>query len=779
MLSDRVNRIGFSPTLRITAKAKQMRVQGIDVVDFSVGEPDFNTPEAVKRAAKAALDADFTKYTANDGIPELRAAICEKLERDNNLKYAPNEIIVSPGAKNDLFNLMQALVGPGDDVIVPTPCWVSYPDQVRLAGANPVFVETHENEGFRLDAGALSDSVTPNTKAIILNYPCNPTGASYSRKDLEALAEVCLREQIWVVADEIYEKLLYDGMRFTSIASVSEAMKKLTIVVNGFSKAFSMTGWRLGYAAGPREVIAACGKIQSHNTSNATSFVQKAAVTALTSCAMDVERMRQEFERRRNFMVGKLRNLPEVSCVSPSGAFYLLPNVKSYLGKEYKGAPIRNSYGLAYYLLKEAAVAVVPGGAFMADDFIRVSFSTSMDRLQEGARRIREALTRLEEPRHVRPRALNNVITKVRDYVETRAVAGAEERNELLALAERSLKPDAYFEWNAVIAGAVVQLRTNSPHLADFYQENFYPSSLESDLEPHAVLYAVKDVADREAQARLSLETGTAYLFNSAYYGQARILALALAGEAASRVSGVFLAHCSALDRDGRGVLVWGLPGSGRTGVLGAALHADGVRMVAGDDIMVRYTTSGPVADLPERKFYLKAKWAKYLGEIDRLAVRSKVENAVVRREQCSIEYCSEQDVCPLDLGAAWCGKASTHGRVMLDPYWLGCATRHVRRTAPKLCAILVNDPVIPALKDLSPGEAARLISGNGSSGSAIFDPSLAGAMDLSHRDALLTRHEELFAGTKTVLLNTAVGTPESAAERLLDLLPGPEPRYG
>jgi aspartate aminotransferase len=327
MLSERANRIALSPTLRINARATQMRGQGIDVVDFSVGEPDFPTPEVVKRAAKAALDANFTKYTANDGIPDLKQAICGKLERDNGLAYSPDEVIVSAGAKNSLFNVAMALYDEGDDILIPAPYWVSYPDQVKLAKANPVVVPTREEDGFRLQARDLAAAITPNTKAIILNYPCNPTGATYTREQLEEIADVCVREQIWVISDEIYEKLIYDGQRFVSIASVNDKIKKLTVVINGFSKAFSMTGWRLGYAAGPREIVAACSKIQSHNTSNATSFVQKAAVTALAECDMDVERMRQEFERRRNAIVYRLRSLPEVSCASPSGAFYVMPNV--------------------------------------------------------------------------------------------------------------------------------------------------------------------------------------------------------------------------------------------------------------------------------------------------------------------------------------------------------------------------------------------------------------------------------------------------------------------
>ena len=773
MLSDRVNRIALSPTLRINARATQMRAQGIDVVDFSVGEPDFPTPEAIKRAGKAAIDANFTKYTANDGIPDLKKAICEKLERENGLKYSPDEIIVSAGAKNSLFNVAMALYDEGDDILIPAPYWVSYPDQVKLAKANPVVVPTREEDGFRLQARDLAAAITPNTKAVILNYPCNPTGATYTREQLEEIAEVCVREQIWVISDEIYEKLIYDGKRFTSIASLNDKIKKLSVVINGFSKAFSMTGWRLGYAAGPREIVAACSKIQSHNTSNATSFVQKAAVVALKECAMDVERMRQEFERRRSAIVYRLRSIPEVSCASPSGAFYVMPNVTRYLDREFGGAPIRNTYGLSYYLLKEAHVAVVPGEAFGTDAHVRISFATSMDRIEEGCRRIREALARLEEPRRLRPRALNNVVTKVAAYAETRPVLGLDSRNALLEEASSHLAPDAYFEWNAAIAGAVVQLRTNSPHLADFYQENFYPAPLEGDLEPHAVVYAVKDIPGREPSGLASLETSTAFAFNTAFYGQVRSLALQLAGETASRTSGALLAHCAALDVNGKGVLIWGGPGSGRTGLLAAAMREDGVRLVGSDTVLVRLGASEPVADLVERKLYIKSKWVGKFREIEKLLERSKLENMVVSRDACTVDH--PNDECPLDRGAAACIEASKNGRVMLDPYWLGGAARHVRRTAPRLVVLLAKDPVLPMVQQLDAREAARVVASGqlpGATGKAFpfVNPHLIG-LDAARSDLLRAQHERLFAATKVVVLNTAIGSADGAAKRLLDLV--------
>ncbi len=773
MLAERVNRITLSPTLRISARAQQMKAQGIDVVDFSAGEPDFPTPEVVKRAAKAAIDANFTKYVANDGIPELKRAIADKLERENAVRYSPDEIIVSVGAKACLFSVAQALYEPGDDVLIPAPYWVSYPDQVKLCGANAVFIPTREEDGFRLHARDLAAAITPNTKALILNYPCNPTGAAYSREELQAIAEVCVREQIWVISDEIYEKLLYDGKRFTSIASLGEAIKQLTVVVNGFSKAFSMTGWRLGWAAGPREVIAACSKVQSHNTSNATSFVQKAGVVALAETAMEVERMRAEFERRRNFIVTKLRSLPGVSCASPPGAFYVMPNVSRYLDREFGGAPIRNTYGLAYYLLKEAHVAAVPGEAFGTDRHIRISFATSVERLAEGMRRLEAALARLEEPRRLRPRVLNNVLTQVQAYAPSRAVAGLSSRNELLAEVEAHLDPASYFEWNAAIAGAVVQLRTNSPHLADFYQEGFYPAPLEGEIEPHAVVYAVKDIPGREAQALISLETATAFVLNTAYYGQVRSAALQLAAESAARSAGALFAHCAALDAGGRGILVWGGPGSGRTGVLAAALGHDGVKLVSSDAVIVRLSAAGPVADLPERKLYLKAKWIKHLPEIGKLLTRAKLENMATTRDACRVDH--PGDECPLDRGAAVCVEASGNGRAMVDPYWLGGALRHTRRTAPAACVLLARDPVLPTVKELPPREAARLLASGQLPGATGFgvpflNPHLA-ALDMARQDLFAAQHERLFHATRVVLLNTAVASREAQAKLLLDVV--------
>ena len=395
MLAKRVSRIELSPTLKMSARTQELRRDGVDIVDFSVGEPDFPTPEAIKKAGIRAIEENFTKYVANDGIADLKTAIIGKLKKDNGLDYKKDEIIVSPGAKSCLMNAATALLEESDEVLIPTPCWVSYPDQVKLTGADPVFIPTKEENGFLLDPKDLERAITQRTKALVLNYPSNPTGALYSGEQLKEIAGICVEKNIWVVSDEIYEKLVYDGRKFVSIASFGDKIKSRTIVINGFSKAYAMTGWRLGYAAGPKEVISACSKIQSHNTSNATSFVQKAAVVALTSCGAEVEKMRAEFEKRRNMIVGLLQKIDGVTVSNPGGAFYVMPNISRYLGKKHGGDTLKSTYDLSYYLLNEAHTAVIPGEAFMSPSHIRLSFATSTERIEEGVRRIGEALGKL------------------------------------------------------------------------------------------------------------------------------------------------------------------------------------------------------------------------------------------------------------------------------------------------------------------------------------------------------------------------------------------------
>jgi aspartate aminotransferase len=385
-ISQRARNTAPSPTLGITARARQLKAQGIDVIGFGAGEPDFDTPEPIKRAAIAALEGGDTKYTPSSGTEALRKAICEKLLRDNGLSYQPNEVIVSAGAKHSLFNLMQAVLDPGDEVIIPAPYWVSYPEQVKLAGGVPVIVEAPESDGFRVTAAAIRAAVTPATRMMVINSPSNPTGAAIDQAELRQIAELAVERDLMVVSDEIYEKLTYGGSLHTSIASFGEEIKARTFTVNGFSKAYSMTGWRLGYLAGDRTVVAAMGRIQDQSTSNPTSFAQAGAVAALTGPQDSVETMRQAFEERRNVIVSRLNAIPGVRCVNPDGAFYVFPNVSGLFSSQ-----AGDSDALAEYLLAEARIAVVPGSGFGAPEYIRLSYATSMEQIQEGINRLEAA----------------------------------------------------------------------------------------------------------------------------------------------------------------------------------------------------------------------------------------------------------------------------------------------------------------------------------------------------------------------------------------------------
>jgi len=392
MLSDRARKIKPSPTLAIDSKAKAMKASGEGVISFGVGEPDFDTPDNIKEAAVRAMKEGFTKYTAVGGIDSLKDAIIDKLKRDNGLAYRREEIIVSCGAKHSLYNIAQALYGPGDEVIIPSPYWVSYPDQVILNDATPVFVKTRESESFTVSAGALKESITGKTKALILNSPSNPTGMIYDRKGLEKIAELAVEHNFYVISDEIYEKLIYDGAEHVSIASLGREVRDRTIVVNGLSKSHAMTGWRIGYAAGPADVVKAMTNIQSQSTSNPASIVQKAAVEALTGPQDFVDMMRGKFDERRRFLVGALNGIEGISCTMPAGAFYALPNTSEIYGRTIRGRTISSSSDLALYLLEEAGVAVVPGAAFGDDAYIRLSYAASMEDLGRGVERIRGAL---------------------------------------------------------------------------------------------------------------------------------------------------------------------------------------------------------------------------------------------------------------------------------------------------------------------------------------------------------------------------------------------------
>lgn len=389
-LSERAQAIGPSPTLGLTAKAKAMQAEGISTISFAAGEPDFDTPEHIKEEAKRALDQGFTKYTPASGIPELKEAICEKFRKDNGLEYEPSQIIVSCGAKYCIYGALQALCEKGDEVILPAPYWVSFPEMIKIAGATPVIVETTEENGFKITPEVLSKHITSKTKLLILNSPNNPTGAVYSKEELERIAEIVTERGIWVIADEIYEKIIYDELRHGSIASLNPRIKDLTIVVNGVSKTYSMTGWRIGYAAGNREVIGAMSNLQGHSTSNPDSIAQRAAVAALTGSQESVRQMVAEFKRRRDDMVKRLNQIPGFSCPLPPGAFYAFPNISGILGKTFQAQVIENSTQLATLILDEAKVAVIPGSPFGADNYLRLSYATSMDNIVEGLNRIEE-----------------------------------------------------------------------------------------------------------------------------------------------------------------------------------------------------------------------------------------------------------------------------------------------------------------------------------------------------------------------------------------------------
>jgi len=395
MLADRVKSIKPSPTLAMDAKAKEMKAAGVDVISFGVGEPDFDTPENIKEAAIKALRDGFTKYTPVDGIPALKDAIIEKLKKDNSLTYDRSEIIVSCGAKHSLYNVAQALYNKGDEVIIPAPYWVSYPDQVLLNDAKPVFVETSEENSFMLDPSVLEKAITKRTKALVLNYPSNPTGLTYSKDVLEAIAELAVKYDFCIVSDEIYEKMLYDGAVHVSIASLGDEIKKRTLLINGLSKSHAMTGWRIGYTAGPSDVIKAMSKIQSQSTSNPTSIAQAASVEALKGPQDFLPKMLAEFDKRRKYLVGELNSLKGVSCKMPNGAFYAFPNITALLGKSVDGKAISNSSDLATYLLEYAKIALVPGSAFGMEGYIRMSYATSMKNIEEGVKRLKAALDKL------------------------------------------------------------------------------------------------------------------------------------------------------------------------------------------------------------------------------------------------------------------------------------------------------------------------------------------------------------------------------------------------
>ena len=395
MLTERIKKIKPSPTLAIDTKAKSMLAQGIDVVNFGIGEPDFDTPDNIREAAIKAIRDGFTRYTPVGGIPELKDAIIQKFKRDNNLDYKPEEIIVSCGGKHALYNLFQVLFERGNEVIIPTPYWVSYPPMVELADATPVIVPTPEANGFKLTPEILKANLTPRTKGLILNSPSNPTGSVYSRQELEALAEVILSHKIFVVSDDIYEKILFDGLTFSNLAQLVPELKKLTFILNGVSKTYAMTGWRIGYMAGDATVIKAMTNLQSQSTSNPTSVAQKAAAEAISGPQDTVATMVKEFAWRRDDILARLEKIPGLKCVKPGGAFYVFPNFSEYYKKIKPDAAGSFSDPLANYLLEKAHVALVAGTGFGEDNCIRFSYATSRERIATGLERIAAALQEL------------------------------------------------------------------------------------------------------------------------------------------------------------------------------------------------------------------------------------------------------------------------------------------------------------------------------------------------------------------------------------------------
>ncbi len=396
MLAERMKTLAPSSTLAVQAKAKELRARGVDVISFGVGEPDFDTPERIKEAAVQAMRRGQTKYTEVGGILELRAAVCTKFKRDNGLEYEPADILVSVGAKHTLYNLAVALLDPGDEVLVPSPFWVSFPEQARLVGAVPVAVETYERTGFDLDPDRLRAAVTPRTKLIVVNSPNNPTGAVFSREALEAVARLAVERGLWVVSDECYEPFTFEG-RHVSIAQLGPEIKARTLVVNTCSKAYAMSGWRIGFAGGPRALIRAMTDVQSQVTSNPSSVAQWAAVEALAGPQDEVAKMATEFDRRRHIIIEGLNALPGVRCIMPKGAFYAFANVSGLFGRVVPGTgrKLSGSADVTEFFLEHARVAVVPGVDFGSDAHVRLSYATSTEAIREGLARMDAAIRTL------------------------------------------------------------------------------------------------------------------------------------------------------------------------------------------------------------------------------------------------------------------------------------------------------------------------------------------------------------------------------------------------
>ncbi len=392
ILSEKGLKIESSPTLEISAKAKAMKDKGIDVISFSVGEPDMITPENIRNEGIRAINEGLTKYTAASGLMELKEAVCAKFKKDNNLDYNPNNILISSGGKHSIYNAFMAILNPGDEVIISVPYWVSYPEIVKLADGVPVYIETSEQNDFKFDVDDLNRVKTNRTKAIIINSPSNPNGSIYTESELRDIAKWAVENEIFVLSDELYEKLIYDDYKHTSIASFNDNIKDLTIVINGMSKAYAMTGWRIGFAAAHADIIKVMSNIQSHTTSNPTSISQYASIVGLNEDQASIDAMKTEFDRRRIYMYENINSIPNLSCRRPQGAFYVMINIEKIFNRTIKGVKINSSLDFASLLLDKANVAVVPGIGFGDDRFIRLSYATSMENIKEGLRRIKAIL---------------------------------------------------------------------------------------------------------------------------------------------------------------------------------------------------------------------------------------------------------------------------------------------------------------------------------------------------------------------------------------------------
>lgn len=395
-LSKKYSSVNPSSTLAIDSKFKAMKASGMDVVGFGAGEPDFDTPEHIRKAAIEAINNGFTRYTPASGTLELKEAVAAKFKRDNNLDYKAENIVISNGAKHSLVNVMGAILNPGDEVIIPAPYWVSYYEMVKINDGVPVVIKASEEDGFLVSVEKIAAAITDKTRAIIINTPSNPTGMIYSEEELRKIADLCVEKNIYVISDEIYEHLIYDGAKHVSIASFNDKIKDLTIIVNGVSKTYAMTGWRIGYTASNKEIAKIMANVQSHATSNPNSIAQKATLAALNGPMDDVYKMREEFDKRRKYMVERINSIEGVSCLMPHGAFYVMMNISKLIGKSYNGKVINGSDSFAEILLDEAKVAVVPCSGFESDIHVRWSYATSMENIKEGLDRLEGFLKNLK-----------------------------------------------------------------------------------------------------------------------------------------------------------------------------------------------------------------------------------------------------------------------------------------------------------------------------------------------------------------------------------------------